>query len=343
MYIRAALLALALGHASAAIEPLDALRAVDDAQLMAEVARRNLDAPQDHRALSVEQHYSFKYECSCDPTPAPVSSQPTPAPQVDVCDMCKTKAGTKCGSGFRLPGGNCDKVLQEYKKDCDDGCLKCSKSGTITNAIEGYGCEDRRRLDGPAARPAWATGAPQEESSPMIPSWASQHRRLGGGKGSCYIPGSDTELPLCKTVGKCGKKDKCGKLKCGGGYVTGSGKKDCVKSPKCSNKCKGKQVNYNQCDNCVDPQVVCDAEEDDCLKDEADCEEITGATFCPKYEGGTTDKCGKFGKCGEGYWIGSGKHDCKKDQGCRDCEDDLINYNQCGNCVDKDEVCEDHP
>ena len=286
--------------------------------------------------------------------------------------MCKTKAGTKCGSGFRLPGGNCDKVLQEYKKDCDDGCLKCSKSGTITNAIEGYGCEDRRRLDGPAARPAWATGAPQEESSPMIPSWASQHRRLGGGKGSCYIPGSDTELPLCKTVGnlcgnqnftarsccivaphpshwlistqvgKCGKKDKCGKLKCGGGYVTGSGKKDCVKSAKCS-KCKGKQVNYNQCDNCVDPQVVCDAEEDDCLKDEADCEEITGATFCPKYEGGTTDKCGKFGKCGDGYWIGSGKHDCKKDQGCRDCEDDLINYNQCGNCVDKDEVCEDHP
>ncbi len=76
MYMRAALLALALGHASAAIEPLDALRAVDDAQLMAEVARRNLDAPQDHRALSVEQHYSFKYECSCDPTPAPVSSQP---------------------------------------------------------------------------------------------------------------------------------------------------------------------------------------------------------------------------------------------------------------------------
>ena len=143
-------------------------------------------------------------------------------------------------------------------------------------------------------------------------------------------------------VGKCGKKDKCGKLKCGGGYVTGSGKKDCVKSAKCS-KCKGKQVNYNQCDNCVDPQVVCDAEEDDCLKDEADCEEITGATFCPKYEGGTTDKCGKFGKCGNGYWIGSGKHDCKKDQGCRDCEDDLINYNQCGNCVDKDEVCEDHP
>ena len=73
--MRAALLALALGHASATNDPLD-LRAVDDAQLMAEVARRNLAAPQDHRALTVEQHYSFKYECSCDPTPAPVSSQP---------------------------------------------------------------------------------------------------------------------------------------------------------------------------------------------------------------------------------------------------------------------------
>ena len=45
--MRAALLALALGHASAAIEPLDALHAVDDAQLLAEVARRNLAAPQD--------------------------------------------------------------------------------------------------------------------------------------------------------------------------------------------------------------------------------------------------------------------------------------------------------
>ena len=79
MYIRAALLALALGHASATTNDdalVAALQAVDDAQLMAEVARRNLAAPQDHRALTVEQHYSFKYECSCDPTPAPVSSQP---------------------------------------------------------------------------------------------------------------------------------------------------------------------------------------------------------------------------------------------------------------------------
>ena len=54
MYVRAALLALALGHASATTkddEVLAALHAVDDAQLMAEVARRNLAAPQDHRAL----------------------------------------------------------------------------------------------------------------------------------------------------------------------------------------------------------------------------------------------------------------------------------------------------
>ena len=47
----------------------------------------------------------------------------------------------------------------------------------------------------------------------------------------------------------------------------------------------------------MDPQEVCAAdEEDDCLKDEDACEDIVGATFCPNYEGGTTDKCGKFGK-----------------------------------------------
>ena len=100
---------------------------------------------------------------------------------------------------------------------------------------------------------------------------------------------SDTELPQCKTVGKCGKcadgsyfnteeeceaitgntfcgkskGDKCGKLKCGkGGYLIGSGKDDCVEpTPKCP-KCTGKQVNFNECGNCVDKQEVCDADEE---------------------------------------------------------------------------------
>ena len=71
MYMRAALLALALGHASAATndeeanydkfavlrappneDTIAALRALDDAQLLAEVARRNLVAPQDQRELT---------------------------------------------------------------------------------------------------------------------------------------------------------------------------------------------------------------------------------------------------------------------------------------------------
>jgi hypothetical protein len=75
------------------------LRALDNAQLMAEVARRNLNAcdgapPQEHRALQ-EVHYSFKYECSCDPTPEPThtstsstTAPPSPSPTVapTVCD-----------------------------------------------------------------------------------------------------------------------------------------------------------------------------------------------------------------------------------------------------------------
>jgi len=362
MYVRAALLALALGHASATTndDTLAALQLVDDAQLMAEVARRNLAAPQDHRALSVEQHYSFKYECSCDPTPAPVSSQPTPAPQVGpVCDLCATKDGakTKCGKGgkFLLPGGTCDDVADGQVCTVEGGraCLECKdgkhKTWTLgTSDPPGYTCvESRRRLDGPAARPAWATGAPQEESSPMIPSWASGHRGLKNskkGKGSCYIPGSDTELPQCKKVGKCG--DKCGKLKCGKGYVTGTGEDDCVKAG-CP-KCKDGKVNYLSCDNCVDEQDVCDAEEDDCLKDEDACEAIPDATFCPKYEGGDEDggKCGKFGKCGNKYWFKEsgkgGKFKCAKNGGycTNDCEDGFINYESCDNCVDKEAVCD---
>merc|ERR1719410_1035105 len=170
----------------------------------------------------------------------------------------------------------------------------------------------------------------------MIPSWASQHRRLGEGKGSCYVPGGADQLPLCKPVGKCGKKDKCGKLKCGKGYVTGSGKSDCVKDAECS-KCGKKQVNYLECDNCVDPQEVCAAEEDDCLKDEDACEEIIGATFCPGSKGGST-KCGKL-KCGKGYLIGSGDDvDCvEPDQGCPKGpgKEVQFNYLQCGTCVDK--------
>ena len=47
--------------------------------------------------------------------------------------MCKTKAGTKCGSGFRLPGGNCDKVLKAFEDDCDDGMS--SESRLITAGI----------------------------------------------------------------------------------------------------------------------------------------------------------------------------------------------------------------
>ena len=77
MYMRAVFLALALGHASATTkddEVLAALHAVDDAQLLAEVARRNLVAPQDQRALT-EVFYSYKYQCGCDPT-----AWPTPKP-----------------------------------------------------------------------------------------------------------------------------------------------------------------------------------------------------------------------------------------------------------------------
>ena len=113
--MRAALLALALGQASALLSspPSDdkhasaltsppndeeanydkfavlrappnedkvaVLRALDDAQVMAEVARRNLNAcddaaPQEHRALT-EVFYSFNYQCECDPT-----ASPTPLP-----------------------------------------------------------------------------------------------------------------------------------------------------------------------------------------------------------------------------------------------------------------------
>ena len=77
-------MALALGHASATTkddEVLAALHAVDDAQLLAEVARRNLVAPQDQRALEekkgelTEVFYSYKYQCECDPT-----ASPTPKP-----------------------------------------------------------------------------------------------------------------------------------------------------------------------------------------------------------------------------------------------------------------------
>jgi len=171
----------------------------------------------------------------------------------------------------------------------------------------------------------------------MIPSWASGHRGLKNskkGKGSCYIPGSDTELPQCKKVGKCG--DKCGKLKCGKGYVTGSGEDDCVKPDPGCPKCKDGKVNYLSCDNCVDEQDVCDAEEDDCLKDEDACEAIPDATFCPKSKGG----CGKL-KCGKGYVTGSGEDDCvKPDPGCPKCKDGKVNYLSCDNCVDKQAVCD---
>ena len=68
MYVRAALLALALGHASATTkddDALAALHAADDAQLLAEVARRNLAAGPPQRLLQ-ELQYSFKYECDCE-------------------------------------------------------------------------------------------------------------------------------------------------------------------------------------------------------------------------------------------------------------------------------------
>jgi len=138
MYMRAALLALALGQASALLSsppnddkhaaalssppsddkhasaltsppsddkhasalsspPSDdkfaVLRGLDNAQLMAEVARRNLNAcdgapPQEHRALT-ELHYSFKYECSCDPTPEPTAAPTTPAPSPSPTKICE--------------------------------------------------------------------------------------------------------------------------------------------------------------------------------------------------------------------------------------------------------------
>ena len=140
--------------------------------------------------------------------------------------MCggKAKCGKAGGGNFRLPGGTCLLVAEDFRDQCHDGCLECGggkgkggkdKKGkwSLSNLIEpGYACvededdEDRRRLDEPAARPAWAVGAPQEKASPRLPSWASQqHRRLGGGKGSCYIPGDDEFLPVCRPVGKCGK------------------------------------------------------------------------------------------------------------------------------------------
>jgi len=91
-------------HASALSSPpnddkFTVLRALDNAQLMAEVARRNLNAcdgapPQEHRALT-ELHYSFKYECECDPTPEPThtstsstTAPPSPSPTLSptVCD-----------------------------------------------------------------------------------------------------------------------------------------------------------------------------------------------------------------------------------------------------------------
>ena len=120
--------------------------------------------------------------------------------------------------------------------------------------------------------------------------------------------------------------------------------------PKCK-KCPGKQVNFNACGNCVDKQEVCDAEEDDCLKDEDACEAIPDATFCPSSKGGKDkcgkSKCGKFGKCGEGYWDKEsgkgGKFKCAKNKGCDECDDDdFINYESCGNCRNKEEVCAEH-
>ena len=146
-------------------------------------------------------------------------------------------------------------------------------------------------------------------------------------------------------------------MKCGGGYVTGSGENDCVKpkpkSQECD-KCPGKagQVNYLRCGNCVDKQVVCDAdEEDDCLKDEDACEDIPDATFCPSSKGGKDkcgkSKCGKFGKCGDKYWEKEsgkgGKFKCAKNSHCtNDCEEGFINYESCNNCKDKEEVCAEH-
>ncbi len=78
MYMRAALLALALGHVTAKNDPLDALRAVDDAQLLAEVARRGLAAAPPQRLLQ-EMQYSFKYECDCE-RDCPTSAEPTVLP-----------------------------------------------------------------------------------------------------------------------------------------------------------------------------------------------------------------------------------------------------------------------
>jgi len=186
MYMRAALLALALGQASALLSsppnedkhasavssppsddkhasaltsppsddkhasalsspPSDdkfaVLRGLDDAQVMAEVARRNLNAcdgapPQEHRALT-ELHYSFKYECSCDPTPEPTAAPTTPAPSPSpTCDYKdyklykKVKGSTSYGhckdlcrkEGMQMPcipDADTDKALEHAMEHYD--------------------------------------------------------------------------------------------------------------------------------------------------------------------------------------------------------------------------------
>jgi len=110
-------------HASALSSPpsddkFAVLRGLDDAQLMAEVARRNLNAcdgapPQEHRALQ-EVQYSFKYECSCDPTPEPTPA-PSPSPTVSP-----TTTTTTCDyKHIEFKGWH--KTYQECKHICE-GC-----------------------------------------------------------------------------------------------------------------------------------------------------------------------------------------------------------------------------
>ncbi|CAH0376797.1 unnamed protein product [Pelagomonas calceolata] len=173
MYMRAALLALALGQASALLSsppsddkhasaltsppnddkhasalsspPSDdkfaVLRGLDDAQVMAEVARRNLNAcdgapPQEHRALA-ELHYSFKYECECDPTPEPT---PAPSPSPTVSPTITTTTSTKCETHFHFSGEHKDyhacRNYCEHKHPIGDWQLPCLYDEHVDLALE---------------------------------------------------------------------------------------------------------------------------------------------------------------------------------------------------------------
>ena len=139
-------------HASALSSPpsddkFAVLRGLDDAQVMAEVARRNLNAcdgapPQEHRALA-ELHYSFKYECECDPTPEPTPAPTTPAPTPSPTSepTITTTTSTKCETHFHFSGKHkdyhaCKYYCEHQKHPIGDWQLPCLYDEDVDLTLE---------------------------------------------------------------------------------------------------------------------------------------------------------------------------------------------------------------